>query len=201
MKQIENIINRYRPILLQEFKDLEINGWIAGGAIRDYCMGIPIKTDHDVFFKSENDFNKTLDYMKSKEGKIKWESDNGCKIKYGKRTFDLIKKYFDTPKQCIDNFDFTVSMFAVDYDNFYYGETSFIDLAKRQLIINELTYPVNTMKRVLRYYEKGFRICNEELLKVIVAIQDFDKIKTNSNKEDDRELTSGEMGEIFRGID
>lgn len=46
-------------------------------------------------------------------------------------------------------------MFAVDNEKIYHGETTFIDLAKRQLMINKITYPASSMSRAFRYYKKG----------------------------------------------
>jgi len=170
--QMQNAIKRYKDIILTEiYTETWVDCWIAWWALRDYFNSVVIKTDYDVFFKSEEDFTKVSDYFKEKWCKVIWESENGKKVKYKWRTYDLVKKYFESPQATIDNFDFTVSMIAVSRTELVYHPTTFIDLAKRQLMINNLTYPASTMKRVLKYYEKWFRICNEELAKIVIAIQ------------------------------
>ena len=138
--------------------------------------------------------------MKSNEGVVKWESDNGAKIKYKGRTFDLIKKYFPSPQATIDEFDFTVSMFAVDTEKVYTGETTFIDLAKRQLMINKITYPASTVSRAFRYYKKGFSMCQGEMKKLIESVRDMPKPEKNST-EGNENPPSGEFGGFFIGID
>jgi tRNA nucleotidyltransferase/poly(A) polymerase len=82
MIQIANTIERYNKIILDELKEAGIKTWIAGGAVRDYFMGVPIKTDIDLFFPDLKEYEKTATYFKAKEAVIKWESDNGMKVKY-----------------------------------------------------------------------------------------------------------------------
>lgn len=200
MIQLDNAVSRYGKIILTDLKDAGIICWLAGGALRDYFMGIVIKTDYDIFFPNEDEYNRAKKFFSLKDGvEIKWESDNGMKVLYNKRTFDLIKKFFPTPQDTIDAFDFTVSMFAVDTDKVYHGETSFIDLSKRQLMINKITYPASTLSRAFRYYKKGFSICLPEMKKIIEAIQAMPKEQEQSQDENNINQSSGDN--MFRGID
>ncbi len=50
MIQFENAVERYKKIILDELHEANIHCWLAGGALRDYFMGVAIKTDHDLFF-------------------------------------------------------------------------------------------------------------------------------------------------------
>jgi len=200
MIQFDNAVERYNKLILQELKEAGISCWIAGGAIRDYFMGVPIKTDHDLFFPSQAEYDKCAVFFKAKEAKVKWESDNGMKVVYNGRTFDLVKHFFAGPQECIDSFDFTVSMFAVDSDKVYYGETSFIDLAKRQLMINKLPFPASTLSRAFRYYKKGFTMCLGEMAKLIKAIQEMPQ-EVQEEDGEEREKSSSELASIFIGFD
>ena len=114
MVQFENAVKRYNEIILQEMKDNGITCWLCGGAIRDYFMGIPIKTDYDMFFPNNTEQEKAKVYFLSKGAEIKYENENSCKLKYNNNTYDIVKKYFADPQASINEFDFTVSMFAVD---------------------------------------------------------------------------------------
>jgi hypothetical protein len=206
MIQFENAIKRYGELILNEMKEANIICWLAGGALRDYFMGVPVKTDYDMFFPNEIEYEKARTYFKAKDCEIKWESDNGCKMKYKERTYDLVKKFFADPQTTIEAFDFTVSMFAVDQEKIYHGETTFIDLAKRQLMINEITYPASSLSRAFRYYAKGFRMCQGEMKKLFDAIQNAPKEekRTATNTVDVKEqeqMSSGELGAFFAGID
>lgn len=202
MIQFENAVKRYNEIILDELKKAEIKCWLAGGALRDYFMGVPVKTDYDIFFPNEIEYNKAKVYFKAKEAEIKWESDNGMKVKHNGKTYDLVKKFFSDPQTTIEAFDFTTSMIAVDNEKVYYGETTFIDLAKRQLMINKITYPASTLSRAFRYYKKGFSMCLGEMKKIIEAIQEMPKEeKKEENTENNEDKSSGELGAFFIGID
>lgn len=199
MIQLDNAVERYSNMILNELKEAKINCWLAGGALRDYFAGVKINTDYDLFFPDEIEYDKAVKYFKEKEAVVKWESENGMKVVHNKRTFDLVKKFFANPKDTIDAFDFTVSMFAVDTNKVYYGESSFIDLAKRQLMINKITYPASTMSRAFRYYKKGYQMCIGEMKKLVLAIQDMPK--EEQEQEQNEEKTSFENAVFFMGID
>ena len=201
MLQLENAVKRYNKIILSELKEAGIVCWLAGGALRDYFMGVVIKTDYDIFFPSESDYNKAKEYFKSRNAEVKWESENGMKLKHNGKTFDLVKKFFDSPQQTIDNFDFTVSMFAVDFEKVYHGESTFIDLAKRQLMINKITYPASTMSRAFRYHKKGFSMCLGEMRKIYDSIQNAPKHENEPESENEIVQSSGDNIRFFTGID
>ena len=203
MIQLENAVARYGKIILTELKEAGVKTWIAGGALRDYFMAVKITTDYDLFFPNEGEYEKAKTFFKAKEAEVKWESDNGMKVKYNGKTYDLVKKFFESPQSTIDAFDFTVSMFAVDNEKVYYGETTFIDLAKRQLMINKITYPASTMSRAFRYYKKGFSMCQGEMKKMVEAIQAMPKEEKQDENGNTETPPSGDdsVGNFFIGID
>lgn len=199
MVQLENAVSRYNKLILTELKEADIKCWLAGGALRDYFAGIPVNTDYDLFFPNEAEYEKAKKYFTSKDAETIWESDNGMKVKYNGKKYDLVKKYFDTPQLTIEAFDFTVSMFAVDNEKVHYGESTFIDLAKRQLMINKITYPASTMSRAFRYYKKGFRMCVGEMRKMVEAIQKMPVVEKDNDESEN--ISSGEDMKFFIGID
>jgi hypothetical protein len=203
MIQLDNAVERYNKIILTELKEAGINTWIAGGAIRDYFMGVKITTDYDLFFPNEEEYEKAKNFFKDKEAEVKWGSENGMKVRYNGRTYDLVKKFFETPQATIDAFDFTVSMFSVDSERVYHGESSFIDLAKRQLMFNKITYPASSMSRAFRYYKKGFSMCQGEMKKLVESIQSMEIDKNSDNEENvDNPPSGGDgVGGFFIGID
>lgn len=200
MIQFENAVKRYNELILNELKESDINCWIAGGALRDYFMGRPIKTDYDLFFKDQENYDRAAKHFIDNDANVKWESENGMKVAYKGKTFDLVKMFFDGPQETINEFDFTASMIAVDSEKVYCGETTFMDLAKRQLMINKITYPLSTLSRAFRYHKKGFSICLGEMKKIADSIQDMPK-QDSEQFDDDGEISSGEMAAMFIGID
>lgn len=202
MIQLTNAVDRYSKMILSELKEAGVNCWLAGGALRDYFSGVKVTTDYDLFFPNEKEYEKAKVYFKAKECDVKWESDNGMKISYNGKTYDLVKKYFANPKDTIDAFDFTVSMFAVDNEKVYFGETTFIDLAKRQLMINKITYPASTLSRAFRYYKKGFSMCMGEMKKLVESIQDMPKPEEEQNvQQNEEEKSSADAMVFWQGID
>jgi len=203
MIQFTNAITRYNNLILDDLKSTGIICWVAGGSLRDYFMGKPIKTDHDLFFPNEIEYQKTATWFKAKDAVIKWESDNGMKVVYDGKTFDLVKHFYTGPQECIDSFDFTVSMFACDGEKIYHGESSFIDLSKRQLMLNKIPFPASTMSRAFRYYKKGFSMCLGEMKRLFEAIQNMPKPEETegAQTEETEQPSSGEMEAFFTGID
>lgn len=201
MIQFENCIKYFGKIILIELSEAKIICWVSGGAVRDYFSGINIKTNYDLFFPNQEEYDKTVKYFKDNGATVNWESDNGMKLYYKNKTFDLVKHFFIDPMDCIGNFDFTVSMFAVDKDKVYYGKSSFIDLAKRQLIFNKILYPKSTLSRSFRYYKKGYSMCLGEMYKLIEAIQSLPKEDEKQDTEESPEISSGDLMNLFLGID
>ncbi len=201
MIQFKNAIKKFNNLILSELNEVGIKCWIAGGSLRNYFSGNPMTTDYDLFFPNEVEFNKTYDYFKNKGCEIKWESNNGVKILYNDKIFDLVKKFFPSPKDTIDAFDFTVSMFAIDCNEVYHHENSFIDLAKKQLMFNKITYPESTFKRTLRYYKKGFLMCDGEVIKLIEAIKLAPKLVNSVDNGDNNDVTSGDIFTYLNPID
>lgn len=202
MIQFTNAVERYGKLILNELKEVNVKCWIAGGVLRDYFSGVDSNTDYDLFFPNVMEFEKANIYFKAKGCEVKWESDNGMKIIYEGRTFDLVKKFFNSPQETIEAFDFTVSMFAVDTERVYHGDTSFIDLAKRQLMFNKITYPASSMSRAFRYHKKGFSMCLGEIRKLIEAIQAMPTTETEiKENQSDTEPSSGDDLAFFVGID
>lgn len=204
MIQFENAISRYRAIILDELHEkAKSKCWVAGGTLRDYFMGVPKKSDIDLFFPNEEDMKAaTMHLLKNKADCI-WESDNGAKYRYKGRTLDIVKHYFSDPQAAINEFDFTVSMLAVDRERLYHGETTFIDLSKRQLMFNKITYPASTLSRSFRYYQKGFRMCKGEMAKLYEAIQKAEPVPSEADKQsqDEEDRGSGDTAGFWFGID
>lgn len=147
-----------------------INCWVAGGAIRDYFIGItPI--DYDIYFPNEKEFKKAKKYLENNGAEKTWESGNGVKYNYKGIVVDLVKIYSPSPEATIENFDFTCCMLAIKGYEIFYGETTFKDLYSRKLIIYKVTSPLSTLKRTYKYIYKGFTISAAEAKKLYEIIK------------------------------
>jgi hypothetical protein len=195
-----NSININKALLLVHFNNLilgelrrnGINSWIAGGALRDYFLSKPLKSDCDIFFPNLSEFNKAKDYFMSKGAKIIWESENGMKITYKGKTFDLIKIFNSSPIATISRFDFTISMLATDGKDVFMGDKTLKDLQDRKLVINTIVNPLSTLKRVLKHYKKGFTMSAEETKKLYGFLNNLPY-----DESDDLLSANGSSGEGF----
>jgi hypothetical protein len=169
-EQINSAPKYFDDIILKPLRDNNINAWVAGGAVRDYFMGVT-PTDYDIFFPTSQDLQKCQDFLKSAGAEKVWESNNGVKYQYNGRVFDLVKRFYTSASDILKNFDFTVSMFATDGKNLWGGKTSFKDLDGRNIVINKVTNPDSTVKRVFKYFDKGFKINKFQINKLANQIK------------------------------
>jgi hypothetical protein len=160
----------FNNLILGELRRNGINCWIAGGVLRDYFSNKPLKSDCDIFFPNVEEFDKAKNHFMSNGGKIIWESENGMKVTYKGNTFDLVKIFRPNPTATIARFDFTISMFATDGRDLFYGNNSLKDLQDRKLVINNIINPLSTLKRVLKHYKKGFTMSAEETKKLYASL-------------------------------
>jgi hypothetical protein len=156
----------FNNLILGELRRQGINCWIAGGALRDYFTDKPLTTDCDIYFPNATEFNKAKNYFLSKGGQIIYESENGMKVTDGGKTFDLVKIFRPNPIETINQFDFTISMFATDGKDIFYGDNSIKDLQDRKLVLNNLIMPISTLRRVLKHYKKGYTMFPEDQKKL-----------------------------------
>lgn len=180
----------FNNLILGELRRNGINSWIAGGTLRDYFSEKKLNSDCDIFFPNVDEFIKAKKYFISKGAKIIWESENGMKVTYKGKTFDLIKIFMPSPSDTISRFDFTISMFATDGKEVYYGNTSLKDLQDKKLVLNTMVNPLSTLKRVLKHYKKGFTMSADETKKLYEFLN-----KMPYEEKDDLLNVNGSSGE------
>ena len=185
----------FNNLILGELRKNGIESWIAGGVLRDYFSNKPLKSDCDIFFPNIEEFNKAKSYLASKGAKTIWESENGMKVNYKGNTFDLVKIFMPNPLATISRFDFTISMFATDGKEVYYGNNTLKDLQDRKLVINTVVNPLSTLKRVLKHYKKGFTMSAEETKKLYESLNSLPYDDT-----DDLLNANGSSGEAIKTV-
>lgn len=188
--QLNNALKYFNTLILKELHAIAIC-WVAGGCVRDYFSTGKLDSDIDIFFPDADQFEKCRMYLlEATEQTIKeiidekevikiipkdraavlFQNDNVIKIKYRGRKYDLVKKYFASPELTIDEFDFTVCCAATDGKKVFTHNTFWMDLAKRQLMLHKLPFPLSTLWRLQKYIKKGYTICSGETLKLGKAI-------------------------------
>lgn len=180
MPQAVNCIDYFRKLFIKKLPEtIENDCWIAGGGVKDWFIDGKVKNDCD-FFCINRKVMATLVYHLRKEYQFKHFliTKNAIKgfgfIKGVKINIDIVKKEFQNAIDTLEKFDFTVCCFAVCNDKFYWHESAPFDLLKKRLVINDLPHPVDTMKRMQKYINKGFFACNGTMMTVAKSIAELD---------------------------
>lgn len=169
---------RLSQVLETTFPALTKDGpWLAGGAVRRLVQGqSSLDSDLDFFFNGETQFQDFATFLVGKGFKLKRETEHHQHYT-GKITthrpdeseaefeqeinIQLVRfKYYDTAADVIDSFDFTICQFAYDGTTLTMGDLSLWDLARKRLVLHKLTYPVSTMRRLLKYQKQGYFACS-----------------------------------------
>lgn len=153
--------------------------WLAGGALRRTLQGFKLDSDFDFFFHSAEQLeefstllqakNKNLHKSKETEHHVEFKGvvgEDNLEVKV-----QLIRfAYYNSPEEVIDSFDFTICQFAYDGLELIYGDYALWDLGRKRLAVNKITYPLSTMRRVLKYTKQGFNACSGCLSAILRAI-------------------------------
>ena len=165
--------------------------WIAGGAPLAWYKGEPVKSDIDVYFKTESDFNKLYDTfkeekltegqffkfgpVKNKDVRIIFDSDNAITIRYKEKwTIQLIRHtFYKSPQAIIDNFDISVCQLVTDgYNNLIFGPNTLRDIKSNTLRIEN--YRAGCVSRLVKYMAYGYKPV-EGTLENIINIPNLDE--------------------------
>jgi hypothetical protein len=204
MIQFENAVSYFNKLILD---DLKKNGvktvWVAGGSIRDYFLAeISPKTDIDLFFPDSEQAELCKKALVKLGAKEVFSSGNSIRYRYKRRVFDVVHKYFrPTPQELINTFDFTVCQLATDGTSIFHAPTTFIDLAKKQLMFNQSQFPANCIWRLTKYLMKGFKVCVGEVQKVADCYAEWlleeEKRKAEISSDSKEALSDDELKEEY----
>lgn len=142
------------------------DAWLAGGAIRRTLIGQPLDSDFDFFFRDADhlaDWEKQLpptlrlvretEHHKHYHGTI---GDSSLPIDVQAIRF----RYYRSAAEVIDSFDFTITQFALDGNTLVTTPLALWDLGRKRLAVHKITYPVASMRRLLKYTRQGFTACS-----------------------------------------
>lgn len=169
--------------VLNQMPKLGLEGpWLAGGALRRTICGQVPDSDFDFFFRNEEQLKRFKGRLED-EDNLRLHLENEHQIEF-RGTIDdepvkiqLIRfAYYKTAEQVIDSFDFTICQFVFDGMTLTCGDYSLWDLARKRLAIHKVTYPLSTMRRVLKYTNQGFTACSGCLTALLKAIPDDPKL-------------------------
>ncbi len=193
--QFANAVSYFDHIAFSKIEDVDC--WVAGGAVRDFfSIGRP-RTDVDVLFPSIEQFN-LADRKLSGKYKVVGDNDSAKTFQVDGKPFQIIKSHFyDSPESAIAEFDFTVCCAAVTRDRTYFHETFFVDLARRELVINKISHPLSTLQRMQRYVRKGYWMNGHNLFELAKSIDSLDLASMSPKQlkyHEDRLVFSSQFG-------
>ena len=166
-------------------------GFVAGGCFKNIFNKEKIK-DIDIFFRNEGDCKEAIiEFRARKEFEFIYETKKVIAFQHKgtKITCELIKIFFGTPYEIIEDFDFTIVKFAYERiwietveDSAPEYETTIIchenyfeHLHLHKLVIDdEVQFPFSTFERSLKYKQYGYSLCRESKIKLIKAIRNPD---------------------------
>ncbi len=164
--------------------------WLAGGALRRTISGQPLDSDFDFFFASKEqleEFSKAIRNEPNIRVLKERQNQNNLQLLLElSEEMGVDKGIFqkNITVQCIsigfyngieavlDSFDFTICQFGFDGQQLYCGDYALWDLARKRVVVNKITYPVASVRRLIKYTGQGFYACAgclKQILETVVA--------------------------------
>lgn len=151
-------IKQLRPI----FPYLDANTILAGGSLRTIlnCAAEKV-SDFDLFFKGFQGVTALREKLLSNG----WSNTFSCpqeklfSYKKGEHKIQLIceREYF-SPIELIESFDITACVIAYHEGTVFFTREFVRSVFKKQARIQNVSFPVATIKRIVKYAQKGYSI-------------------------------------------
>jgi hypothetical protein len=149
-----------------------IDGFVAGGCFRSIFEG-NAPNDIDIFFRGADDFTRAADFYQKGWKKI---YENESAVGFYRKGFcrvDLVRSVFGTPEETLNQFDFTVTKFAMDGDSVIYADTYWRDMYLKRLVCDlRIPKPASTFNRAQKYAKYGYFMCRETKVKLLNAVRE-----------------------------
>ena len=159
--------------------------WIAGGALRRPILKQDTikESDFDLFFGSEQDWKTVRERLISRGFQPKRENEFNDELTFeGTKNGEpvlvkvqLIKiEYYNSLEDVLNSFDFTLCQLGweVSSDDFVCSDTALFDIANKKLVVHHITYPVASLRRILKYTKQGFYACQGFMTEFLSQVQD-----------------------------
>jgi len=164
--------------------------WLAGGALRRTLLGMEPESDFDFFFANADQltaFTTELEkngFVKAKETEHHLHYKGQIGGRGVERDIQCIRfKFYDSAASVIESFDFTVCMFAYDGKTLTCGETALWDLGRKRLAVHKISYPVASVRRLLKYTKQDFRACKGCLATLLRQTASSDELRAQLDIE------------------
>jgi len=175
--------------------------FVAGGMIRSCIAGETIN-DVDLFSATKDLADKLSGELAKDKNVKRYDSPfaytirptNGLCIQF------IHRWTFDNPLKCVDSFDFTIAKSAIWFEDgqwkSYCHDSFYQDLAAKRLVYVSPVRdeePGGSLLRVLKFYQKGYRIPLSSLAAVIARLN-------NGIRHDEVWGYEGRMKDVVMGL-
>ncbi len=150
--------------------------FLAGGYLRATVTNEKV-SDIDLFTAVALDAKAYAALLKDQTGARVVETDNAITVCTRPFATQFIHRWtFDRPAEAIDSFDFTIAQAALWYEGVWRSACSdrfYPDLAAKRLVYtspNRQEEPGGSMLRVLKFYQRGYRIPLDSLGAVVARL-------------------------------
>lgn len=176
---------------------------LAGGFLTNLLLEEDRFKDIDVFFTSEKAFEEMISFLQQTpefhKGNGSWafsgytlkgdiDLDNLGETRFivfehpTRPALQLLRMvWYDSAEHVIDTFDLTIVQFAVDSTGLTYNPASFLDLSRKRIVLHRMQFPASTLRRLIKYADKGFYACPGSLANICKKIQEY-KGETDVNQ-------------------
>lgn len=141
--------------------------WLAGGVLRKLYTGQFVgESDWDIWFRNSYQFNHACGLIdKIANASVIFKSNNAVTFQYVNNnqiyTIQLIcKKFYNTPQEIINNFDFTVCQLVSDGNKILFGDQTITDLRSNTLRLTDdnFIFRENIINRIVKYTIYGYTL-------------------------------------------
>ena len=172
MKEDKFYIQKLYELLKLNNIDIEVlknnNVYLLGGSILRLFMGLPLDTDLDFYFETEENYKNVIRYL---DDNFDFQYDVGTfrSYKCNSNEVQLINK-FQPIDEFIGNFDFTIikSYFSFKEEKFVFHKRFFDDIKNKKLVYDtdNSPGPLSSMRRADKFKKLGFEVDDESFKKL-----------------------------------
>lgn len=160
--------------------------WIAGGAIRRTALGQEPDSDFDFFFRDADRLALWATELEQRGFTLFRETEHHKHYRGYipgdpmMRDVQLIRfAFYGSAEEVINSFDFTICQLAFDGTSLTVGDHTLWDLGRKRLAVHRITFPVSSMRRLLKYTRQGFYACNGALNALLRASVENPELRTD----------------------
>lgn len=160
--------------ILEKLPPLNKDIWLCAGAIRRTILNQEVeKGDLDFFFTSEQNLQSFKNCIFNIEDEKDKELNISFKLNINDKKYQiqLIKMFHPDIESLLKEFDYTLCQTAFDGSNYYFGDFSLKDIIEKKVIVNKITYPISSFRRIIKYSKQGFWVCPQQIEKFLNIIK------------------------------